>query len=73
MTSKFTAKNIVCLVLVLLYFLGLILMITGNLSQGIACWVVSTIGGAAALAIIKGREERAEAKAETEKDAGADA
>ena len=42
------ARNLVCVVLVALYFAGLVCMFLGRLEAGIALWAVSTVGGFAA-------------------------
>ena len=81
-TEKLRAmRTALCLVLVGLYFIGIIAMITFSFQLGLILWVVSTLGGIGLLYWVRTMEKRAEdaAKAEAkavenadENEAGAD-
>lgn len=64
-------RNIVCIVLVALYFAGLVCMFCGQLTVGIALWAVSTVGGFAALYHIRNAQEKEDARRKAE-DGGKD-
>lgn len=51
-------RNLLCIALVALYAVGLLCMFLDALNAGLALWVVSTIGGIAALYHIRNREEK---------------
>lgn len=50
-------RNVVCAVLVALYFIGMCLLILGSVRAGITLWSISTIGGLGVLWYIKSREK----------------
>ena len=51
-------RSIVCIVLIVLYIAGLLCMFFSAPSQGIALWVLSTVGGLFALYYIRSKEEK---------------
>ena len=51
-------RNIVCIVLVALYAIGLVCMFLNAFGVGLALWVASTVGGMAALFHIRNKEEK---------------
>ncbi len=57
MQNKWNARTIACLVLTILYFLGLILMLTGSLVAGVALWGASTVAGMGVLYYIKKQDK----------------
>lgn len=64
-----TLRMVVSLVLIGLYFVGLIAMITFSFSLGLVLWVISTVGGIGLLYCVRTLEKRAAAVAEAEKNA----
>ena len=56
------ARNLVCVVLVALYFAGLVCRFLGRLEAGIALWAVSTVGGFAALYHIRNGQQKEDAR-----------
>ena len=74
-TEKLRAmRTALCLVLVGLYFIGIIAMITFSFQLGLILWVVSTLGGIGLLYWVRTMEKRAAdaAKAEAKADENAD-
>lgn len=69
MKAKWNARTTVCLVLTILYFGGLALMLTGQLSQGVLLWGVSTVAGMGVLYYIKKQEKDAREQ-QNEEDEG---
>ena len=61
-------RSILCLLIVLLYAVGLVLMLAGSFTSGASMWAVSTIAGALVLVVKYYQEKRAadEARAEEE-------
>jgi len=51
-------RNIICIALVALYFIGLLCMFTGQLGAGLGLWAISTVGGIYALYRIRSKEEQ---------------
>ena len=51
-------RNIICIALVALYFIGLLCMFIGQLGAGLGLWAISTVGGFFALYRIRSREEK---------------
>ncbi len=64
-------RNIICIVLVICYFAGLICMFVNQLGIGLALWALSTVGGMAALYHIRNAEEKEAAKKQAEDDSNA--
>ena len=63
-----TPRGVLSLLIVLLYAVGLILMLAGNLSSGASMWAVSTIAGALLLYVKHTQEKRAADEAEMEEE-----
>lgn len=61
--KNLNTRNIICIVLVALYFFGLLCMFIGQLGAGLGLWAISTVGGFIALYYIRSREEEAAEKA----------
>lgn len=61
-------RSILCLLIVLLYAVGLVLMLVGNFTSGASMWAVSTIAGALVLVVKYKREKRAADEAEVEEE-----
>ena len=59
-------RNIICIVLVACYFIGLLCMFLNQLLAGLSLWAISTVGGFIAPYFIRNREEKEAA----EKEAG---
>ena len=61
-------RGILCILIVLLYAVGLVLMLVGSFTAGASMWAVSTIAGALVLVVKHHQEKRAadEARAEEE-------
>ena len=51
-------RNVLCIVLVALYAVGLLCMFLNAFGVGLALWVASTVGGMAALFHIRNKEEK---------------
>ena len=67
-SALLNARSILCMLIVLLYAVGLIVMLVGNFTAGASMWAVSTIAGALVLVVKHHQEKRAadEARAEEE-------
>ena len=61
-------RSILCLLIVLLYAVGLVLMLAGSFTSGASMWAVSTIAGALVLVVKYKREKRAADEAEVEEE-----
>ena len=61
-------RSILCLLIVLLYAVGLVLMLVGNFTSGASMWAVSTIAGALVLVVKYYQEKRARDEAEVEEE-----
>ena len=59
-------RSILCLLIVLLYAVGLVLMLAGSFTSGASMWAVSTIAGALVLVVKYKQEKRAADEAEVE-------
>lgn len=59
-------RNIICIVLVACYFIGLLCMFLNQLLAGLALWALSTVGGFIALYHIRNREEKEAAEKSAE-------
>ena len=61
-------RSILCILIVLLYAVGLVLMFAGSFTSGASMWAVSTIAGALVLVVKHYQEKRAadEARIEVE-------
>ena len=57
--NKLKLRNIICIVLVVLYFIGLLCMFLNQLGAGLSLWGISTVGGFFALYYIRTSEEKA--------------
>ena len=57
-------RSILCLLIVLLYAVGLVLMLAGSFTSGASMWAVSTIAGALVLVVKYKQEKRAADEAE---------
>lgn len=60
--KNLNTRNIICIALVALYFIGLVCMFVGQLGAGLGLWGISTVGGFFALYRIRSKEEDKEAK-----------
>lgn len=69
MKKKWNARTVICLVLTILYFAGLLLMLTGSMSQGVLLWGVSTVAGMGVLYYIK-KQEKAASEARKDESEG---
>lgn len=58
MNKNQRVRSALCIALVALYIVGLLCMFLNALGAGLALWVISTIGGIAALYHIRNREEK---------------
>lgn len=67
MKGKMNARTLACLVLTVMYFIGLVLMLAGSLQTGMLLWGVSTVAGMGVLYYIKKQEKAAQEAAEEEK------
>ena len=61
-------RSILCLLIVLLYAVGLVLMLAGSFTSGASMWAVSTIAGALVLVVKYKQEKRAADEAEIEEE-----
>lgn len=69
--NKQKLRNIICIVLVVCYFAGLLCMFMNRLGAGLGLWAISTVGGLIALFHIRNGEEK-EAAAKEAKDGNDD-
>ena len=61
-------RSILCILIVLLYAVGLVLMLAGSFTSGASMWAVSTIAGALVLVVKYYREKRAADEARVEEE-----
>ena len=61
-------RSILCMLIILLYAVGLVLMLAGSFTSGASMWAVSTIAGALVLVVKYKQEKRAADEAEVEED-----
>ena len=61
-------RGILCILIVLLYAVGLVLMRAGSFTSGASMWAVSTIAGALVLVVKYSREKRAADEARVEEE-----
>lgn len=59
-------RNIICVALVVFYFIGLLCMFIGQLGAGLGLWGISTVGGFFALYYIRSKEEKNTAEKEAQ-------
>ncbi|MDO4739830.1 MAG: hypothetical protein Q4A66_04105 [Eubacteriales bacterium] len=59
-------RTIICLVLTVMYALGLVLMLAKQMDLGLLLWGVSTVGGMGVLYYINKKEKAAKQAAEQE-------
>lgn len=62
--NKQKLRNIICIALVALYFIGLLCMFLNQLGAGLGLWGISTVGGFFALYRIRSKEEEEAMKKE---------
>lgn len=62
--KNMNTRNLICIVLVAFYFIGLLCMFIGRLGAGLGLWGISTVGGFFALYYIRSKEEKAAAEKE---------
>ena len=67
-SALLNARSILCMLIVLLYAVGLIVMLVGNFTAGASMWAVSTIAGALVLVVKYYQEKRARDEAEVEEE-----
>ena len=65
-TAASLAVLAVCMLIVLLYAVGLVQMLAGSFTSGASMWAVSTIAGALVLVVKYKQEKRAADEAEVE-------
>ena len=61
-------RGILCILIVLLYAVGLIVMLVGSFTAGASMWAVSTIAGALVLVVKYYQEKRAADEARVEEE-----
>ena len=61
-------RGILCILIVLLYAVGLIVMLVGSFTAGASMWAVSTIAGALVLVVKHYQEKRAADEARVEEE-----
>lgn len=61
-------RGILCILIVLLYAVGLVLMLAGSFTSGASMWAVSTIAGALVLVVKYYQEKRAADEARVEEE-----
>ena len=61
-------RGVLCILIVLLYAVGLVLMLAGSFTSGASMWAVSTIAGALVLVVKYYREKRAADEARVEEE-----
>lgn len=66
--KNLNTRNIICIALVALYFIGLVCMFIGQLGAGLGLWAISTVGGFFALYRIRSKEENEAAEKEKNGD-----
>ena len=67
-SALLNARSIHCMLIVLLYAVGLIVMLVGNFTAGASMWAVSTIAGALVLVVKHHQEKRAADEARVEEE-----
>lgn len=67
-TKDLLLKKILPLIIIALYFIGMVLMIFGNFGNGVTLWVISTFGGALLLYVKRRQEKRAADEAQAEEE-----
>lgn len=65
-SALLTPRSVLCILIVLLYAIGLVLMLAGSFTSGASMWAVSTIAGALVLVVKYYQEKRARDEAEME-------
>ena len=63
-----TPRSILCILIVLLYAVGLVQMLAGSFTSGASMWAVSTIAGALVLVVKYYQEKRAADEARVEEE-----
>ncbi|MDO5324163.1 MAG: hypothetical protein Q4G06_09075 [Clostridia bacterium] len=63
-----TPRSILCILIVLLYAVGLVQMLVGSFTSGASMWAVSTIAGALVLVVKYYQEKRAADEARVEEE-----
>ena len=58
--DNFKGKMVCIIAVIAFYFIGMILMICGFFSQGVALWFLSTAGGAVLLYVKKRQDKKVE-------------
>ena len=61
-------RSILCMLIILLYAVGLVLMLAGSFTSGASMWAVSTIAGALVLVVKYYQEKRAADEARVEEE-----
>ena len=61
-------RGILCILIVLLYAVGLVLMLAGSFTSGASMWAVSSIAGALVLVVKYYQEKRAADEARVEEE-----
>ena len=61
-------RGVLCILIVLLYAVGLVLMLAGSFTSGASMWAVSTIAGALVLVVKYYQEKRAADEARVEEE-----
>ena len=67
-SALLTPRSILCILIVLLYAVGLIVMLVGSFTAGASMWAVSTIAGALVLVVKHYQEKRAADEARVEEE-----
>ena len=67
-SALLTPRSVLCILIVLLYAVGLILMLAGSFTSGASMWAVSTIAGALVLVVKHKQDKRAADEAEVEEE-----
>ena len=67
-SALLTPRSILCILIVLLYAVGLVLMLAGSFTSGASMWAVSTIAGALVLVVKHYQEKRAADEARVEEE-----
>ena len=67
-SALLNVRSILCMLIVLLYAIGLIVMLVGSFTAGASMWAVSTIAGALVLVVKHYQEKRAADEARVEEE-----
>ncbi|MDY5220943.1 MAG: hypothetical protein SPH82_10270 [Eubacteriales bacterium] len=67
-SALLTPRSVLCILIVLLYAVGLVLMLVGSFTAGASMWAVSTIAGALVLVVKYYQEKRAADEARVEEE-----